>query len=87
MNRSAPPGCLASKSVAPSPIITSDDKPCFSCGHVGELLSVGVAEERGKEPESPSTTPTALPKRTLMCFTAAALPPLLDVNSSASKPA
>ena len=30
MNRSAPPGCLASKSVAPSPIITSDDKLCFS---------------------------------------------------------
>ena len=31
MNKSAPPGCLASRSVAPSPTITSDLMPQCSC--------------------------------------------------------
>jgi hypothetical protein len=81
MKRSAPPGCLASTSVAPSPTMTRELIPNRSC----RLRSHD--DHEGRFQAIPLASTHAASVLTLMCRTADALPPLRDVNSSASKPA
>ena len=75
MKMSAPPGWRASRSVAPSPMATSDLKPCLACAYGGALSG-------GRQRRRPSRR-----GRTLSCCATLSLPPaagseLLGIKAS-----